>query len=118
MDDLGAQISYLVLDRGVSVLAPNGQRIGDVEHVLYDEEVDVFDGVIIAMAQPPVGHRFADADQIDEIREHGVLLNVGVDQLHEPTDNPGVLEADPDDVMDSPLHARLRRAWDWLSGNY
>lgn len=114
--DLGSQISYLVLAHGVPVLDRDGERVGDVEHVLYDSGVDVFDGIIVTTSSLPGGHRFADADQVEAIYERGVVLKVSGAELHEPTENPGVLAANPDDVMDGPLQSRLRRAWDWLSG--
>ena len=36
--------------------------------------------------------------------------------LHAPEANPAVMEVDPDDVVESELRARLRRAWDVISG--
>jgi uncharacterized protein YrrD len=118
MDDLGAPISHLVLRPGAPVFDRDGKRVGVVEHVLYDAEVDVFDGIIVDTSPLPGGLRFADADQIDGIFERGVVLNVTREELHEPSENAPALEADPDDVMESPLQARLRRAWDWISGRY
>ena len=38
--------------------------------------------------------------------------------LHQPSANPATMEASPDDVTESELERKLRRAWDLLSGNY
>ncbi len=116
VDDLGAPISYLALPRGVPVYDAAGERVGTVDHVLADERVDVFDGLIVDTRPRPGGHRFADADQIAELHERGVVLSVGGAALHEPTPAPAAMRATPDDVAASGLEAKLRRAWDWISG--
>ena len=119
--DLGNPISYLVLADGTPVLASDGQEVGRVEHVLADADADVFDGIIVDMRAGPGGHRFADADQVDAIHEHGVVLALDADaaaRLPEPAENPATLSADPDDTVPDTLSDKLRRAWDYLSGRY
>lgn len=118
MDDLGAPIAYLVLQTGTAVYDAAGERIGTVEHVLADASIDVFDGLVVDTRIGPGGLRFADADQIGELYEHGVMLTVTGDALHDPEPGPGVIDADPADGGESPLTGRLRRAWDWISGRY
>jgi hypothetical protein len=119
--DLGDPISYLVLAEGTAVLSSDGERLGTVEHVLAVADADVFDGVIVDMRAGPGGHRFADASQIDRIYERGVVLALDQDaagRLPEPSENPAAMDADPDDVTPDGLDDKLRRAWDYLSGNY
>ncbi len=118
MDDLGAPGSYLTLEPGTAVFDSNGEEIGAVEHVLADADKDIFDGVIIDCSKLPGGHRFADADQVAEIHERGVVLTVPAPELAEPSENAATMEAAPDDSADSTATRRLRRAWDLLSGNY
>jgi hypothetical protein len=119
--DLGDPISYLVLEDRTPVISADGQRIGTVEHVLADANSDVFDGVIVDMRAGPGGHRFADASQIETIHERGVVLTLdqaAAEQLPEPAANPAAMGANPDDVTPDGLDDKLRRAWDYLSGNY
>ena len=119
--DLGDPISYLVLEDGTPVISADGQKIGTVEHVLADADSDVFDGLIVDMRAGPGGQRFADASQIDTIHERGVVLTLdqaGAERLPEPSENPATMGADPDDVTPDGLDDKLRRAWDYLSGNY
>ena len=119
--DLGNPISYLVLADGTPVLASDGQEVGRVEHVLADPDADLFDGVIVDMRAGPGGHRFVDADQVDAIHEHGVVLALDAEaaaRLPEPAENPATLSADPDDTVPDTLSDKLRRAWDYLSGRY
>ena len=118
MPDLGPPTSYLALERGVPVYDAAGERVGEVDHVLADPSVDVFDGLIVDTRPLLGGHRFADADQIEALHERGVVLRVGRDDLHEPSANPPAVRATPDDVDESGLAERLRRAWDWISGRY
>jgi uncharacterized protein YrrD len=120
MEDLGAPTSYLACAAGTPVIDATGAQVGAVSHVLSDEELDVFDGIVVTRHHDPLEHRFADADQIASIHERGVQLNVTWDQLHKPSENPAVLEAGAEDMAGSEaghvLRERLRRAWDLISG--
>ena len=116
--DLGAPVSYLVLEAGAPVYDAGGAEVGRVEHVLADEDKDIFDGIVVDARTGPGGWRFAEAEQVDRLHERGVVLSVGADALHDPEPGPGVLEADPADAGEDPIRERLRRAWDYISGNY
>jgi uncharacterized protein YrrD len=97
-EDLGAPIAYLVVKDGIPVYDRSGDRVGEVEHVLADEQEDVFHGLIVKSHH---GHRFAAADQVDGLYERGVIVAVPAERL--PTARR----------TDEEKH-RLRRAWDWL----
>jgi uncharacterized protein YrrD len=114
VDEIGRPIAYLALEEGTPVYDRDGDRIGVVEHVLADEPVDIFHGLIIHTLPLPGRHLFADADQVAELHERGVLLSVDQSQLHEPR-QPSTLAKPDDGSVENPLQARLRRAWDWLS---
>jgi uncharacterized protein YrrD len=119
--DLGQPISYEVLERGTPVYSSDGAQIGTVAHVLAVEEEDVFDGVVIAEHRGHGGHRFADADDIDRIYERAVMLKLDREassRLPEPSANPAVVHEDPARPTSGPLAQKLRRAWDYVSGNY
>lgn len=118
MDDLGAPTSYLALQRGTDVFDAAGERLGVVEHVLADEGTDIFDGLIVDTRLGFGGWRFADADQIEELFERGVVLKVAGSELHDPERSPGVVDVELSDAKGNALTDRLRRAWDYLSGNY
>jgi hypothetical protein len=121
MDDLGAPGSYLTLGPGVPVYSSDGERLGEVEHVLAEPEEDIFDGIVFDASPMPGGHRFVDAPEVDEIYEKGVVLTVdaaAARDLPEPGPNPAAMEASPDDVTESELERKLRWAWDRISGNY
>jgi uncharacterized protein YrrD len=110
VEDLGAPTSYLVLEEGVPVYDRSGERVGVVLHVVADWAQDIFDGLIVRRA-PHVGRRrFADVDQIAELRERGVRLSVEADALHR-------LDGRGETQKDSPLEARLRRALERISGD-
>ncbi|MGO9961768.1 MAG: hypothetical protein ACLP50_38310 [Solirubrobacteraceae bacterium] len=118
--DLGPPISYELLAKGTPVLSRDGHQIGEVAHVLAAEDEDIFDGIVIAEHVGAGGHRFADADDIGEIHERGVLLKLSREasaQLPEPSANPAVMGEDPGDPAPG-VSDKLKRAWDFLSGNY
>jgi hypothetical protein len=71
--------------------------------------------VIIHTLPLPGRHLFADAEQIADLHERGVVLSVDRDRLHEPRDEPARTKSDEADRAESALEARLRRAWDWVS---
>jgi hypothetical protein len=119
--DLGDPTSYLELERGTAVFSADGDQIGTVGHVLADEEEDIFDGIVIDIRLGPGGHRFADATQIEGLYTGGVVLKLNAADAHElpePSANPGVVEADADDMAPDGLGDKLKRAWDRISGNY
>lgn len=76
MDDLGAPLSYLVLEKGVPVYSSDGQRLGRVVRVLSAPEANMFDGIIFDTKAGPGGHRFVDAPEVGQIYERGVVLTI------------------------------------------
>ena len=121
MGDHGQPRSYLDADEGVDVVSSDGQVLGKLEHVLADEQSDIFDGIVVDTSAGPGGHRFVDAPQVARIFEQGVELTIGVrdvENLHEPSENPAAMSADPSDVAPDHLSDKLRRAWQLISGNY
>ena len=123
MEDLGAPASYLVCGEGTPVYSSDGEKLGEVEHVLADEDTDIFDGIVIDRSILPGGQRFADASQIGEIYERGVVLTVdaaAAQSLPEPSANPAAMETTGEDFVerewDDELEGKLKRAWDRISG--
>jgi hypothetical protein len=111
--DLGLPIAYTALQEDTPVYDREGTRIGVVEQVLADEPVDIFHGLIVHTLPLPGRHLFADADQISELHERGVVLSVARDDLHEPREEPKQTGGH-DKPINEVLEAGLRRAWDWL----
>jgi uncharacterized protein YrrD len=121
MEDLGAPGSYMTLGEGVPVYSRDGQRLGEVEHVLAEPDKDIFDGIVFDASPLPGGHRFVDAPEIESIHERGVVLALdaaGAERLPEPSENPARMSASPDDTAEGDLERKLRRAWDLISGRY
>ena len=121
MDEYGQPRSFLEIDEGVDVISSDGERVGKLEHVLVDEQSDIFDGVIIDVRTGPGGHRFADSAEVEEFRERAVVLKVAaaaVAGLPEPSENPAVMQHGGEEDSEGALAGKLRRAWDLLSGRY
>jgi hypothetical protein len=76
VDDLGAPLSYLVLEKGVAVYSRDGERLGRVTRVLSAPEANMFDGIIFDTKAGPGGHRFVDAPEVGQIYERGVVLTI------------------------------------------
>ena len=122
--DLGAPTSYLTIAEGLPVYSSDGESVGEVQHLLADPDSDVFDGLVIDASSLPGGLRFADASQVGDIYERGVVLKVdaaAAERLPEPSANPATMSVGPDDVAEGEvegLERKLKRAWDLVSGNY
>jgi hypothetical protein len=110
-DQLGRPIAYLALSEGTPVYDRNGNRVGVVEHVM--DVGRLFEGLIIHTHPLPGHHVYADANQISEVRERGVMLSVDREELHDLRKQPVRRRRDG---PERPLEARLRRAWDWIAG--
>lgn len=109
-DQLGPAIAYLALKDGTPVYDREGSRVGVVEHVM--AVGGIFDGIIIHTYPLPGRHLYADARQIAELRERGVLLSVDREQLHDPRRESARRRGNRGE---SSLEGRLRRALDWMT---
>jgi uncharacterized protein YrrD len=122
VEDLGAPSSYLELGKGAECFTCDGEKVGKVEHVLAVPEDDIFDGIVLDTSVLPGGHRFVDAEQVEEIFDRGVLLKIdrkAAEDLPEPTANPAAMEVTADDLAgggEGKLKRKLHRAWELISG--
>jgi hypothetical protein len=69
----GAPIAYTVLERGVPVIASDGQTVGSVDHVVAAPEQDIFHGIVFRSGG---GRHFVGADQVASLHEMGVDLKI------------------------------------------
>jgi hypothetical protein len=120
--DIGEPVSHYALEQGARVFSSDGEDLGAVEHVLSDEDLDVFDGIVFDARSGPGGWRFADAEQVGDIGSKGVVLTVdaaGAARLPEPGENPAELESHgTEDAPPRELQGKLQRAWDLISGKW
>jgi uncharacterized protein YrrD len=108
------------LSPGTPVYTADGEQIGNVAMILAAEEEDVFDGIVIGDHRLGKAHRFADADDVQQIFERGVVLKLAkadCDELPRPSANPAVMRDDPAESRADLRREKLKRAWDLISGN-
>jgi hypothetical protein len=111
----GDPISYKVVQRGTAVVSSDGEKFGEVDHVLADEEADLFDGIVVKTDD---GIRFVDADQVRDITTERVTCTFdrsGVHTLSQPDGAPvysvDVLRAESKDLNDRISHLFGRKDW-------
>jgi hypothetical protein len=114
VEDLGPPIAHLALKEGTPVYDRGGERIGVVDRVVTDRDDRIFEGLIVHTQPLPGRHLYATHAQIAELRERGVVLGVERDALQEV--GPPARRRPARHPAESPLHAFVRRAWDFLSG--
>ncbi len=115
--NLGAPSSYLAAFSGISVVSDDDVVVGSLMHVLAAEGVDALDGIIIEASVGGGGARFVDAVYVAGFYERAVTLRIDSEScadLPRPHAPPAV--ADAAQVDPSGLAAKLRRAWEVLSG--
>ena len=81
-------ISYDELATHTPVVSASGAEIGTVAHVLADEHLDLFDGIVVKTHR---GIRFIDRDQVDSITRARVTTTIsdaGIDDLPAPAGEP------------------------------
>jgi hypothetical protein len=71
--DEGAPIAYSVLEKGVPVVASDGQQLGTIHHVVAAPDEDIFHGLVIATDH---GRRFVEAAAVEALHEHQVDLRL------------------------------------------
>jgi hypothetical protein len=116
VDDLGPPIAAAALEEGTPVYGRAGAKVGVVEEFVGDRENDIFDGILIHTLPLPGRHRLASVDQISDVRERGVLLSVGAEELHDPDAQRRRRSAADARPREPALQHRLRHAWDRLTG--
>jgi hypothetical protein len=105
----GSPIAYLVLQPGTAVYTADRQEIGTVEQVLFVQEEDVFDGIVV---QTGDGLRFVDASEVDGIFERCVITSLSLEQanaLPPPEHAPPVYGVDPSQGTGKSLRDRFHR---------
>ena len=108
MADAGTPISYEALAIKTPVLDASGAEFGTVAHVLADEHLDVFDGIVVKTHE---GIRFLDRDQITTITTTVVTTTLTAEQaaaLPKPDGEP-IYEVDALQGIGPSLTAHLRK---------
>ncbi len=101
-------ISYEALAKGTPVVSASGAEIGTVAHVLADEHLDLFDGLVV---KTPHGIRFIDRDLIGTITAAQVMTTIAdadADALPKPDGEP-IYEVDAVQAEGTSLTDRLGR---------
>jgi hypothetical protein len=77
MADEAVPIAYTALQPGTPCQSSDGEEFGTVEAVLAVEDMDVFDGIVVATA---AGKRFVDADHVGQIFTTHVVSTLSAEE--------------------------------------
>jgi hypothetical protein len=97
--DEGNPIAYEVLEKGVPVLASDGEQVGTVHHVVAAPAQDIFHGLVVSV--PGQGQRFVEAADVASLHERGVDLRIdskAAGKLPEPGGGAPVYDEDPGEM--------------------
>jgi uncharacterized protein YrrD len=88
-------VSWLVVERGWTVVAANGSEVGKVEEVVGDPEEDIFNGLAISTSLLGAP-KYVPAERVVEIAEGRIELDLSPEAAHElpdykrPTESEGL----------------------------
>jgi uncharacterized protein YrrD len=80
-----AQISWMALTEGTSVVSSDGEEVGKVSAVVADVGKDIFSGITFKQGLLS-GDHFVPADRIAEITQSRVLLDLTAGEAQELPD--------------------------------
>jgi len=105
-------VSWIVIEKGWTVLDSNGDAVGQVHEVTGDENADIFDG--LAVSNGILSHtRYVPSESVAEIREGEVVLDIPREQAERLE---AFTEAAPEEqVLPESSTWYQRLAW-WLTG--
>jgi len=68
-------VAWLLVERGWEVVSSDGQKVGNVDEVLGDENADIFDGLAVAsgLLKKP---KYVPAERVGEIVDGRVTLEL------------------------------------------
>jgi len=79
---MGDPVSWLMVERGWSVLDRSGEKVGTVEQVLGDQSSDIFNG--LAVSHGLVGRpRYVPSERVASIHEGSVELSLDKDAFEQ-----------------------------------
>jgi hypothetical protein len=113
--DEGEPIAYLLLERGVAVLASGGEHVGTVHHVVAASEQDIFHGLVITLAGQR-DQRFVAAADVAALHERGVDLKIDAEEVNAlvpPGGAAPVYREDPATTKWSHWTGKLSGRGDW-----
>lgn len=76
--DKGLPIAYHVLEKDVPVYAADGEKVGRVDRVVAEPELDIFHGLVVRVRR---GRRFVAAEQVASLYERGVDLSIDATEV-------------------------------------
>lgn len=78
-DSAAKPVSWYAIEHGWSVASVDGDSVGTVTEVLGDEQLDIFNGILISRGLGRAG-RYVPAEQIRVIEEGQVVVSVPSDE--------------------------------------
>jgi uncharacterized protein YrrD len=71
-------VSWKVVERGWDVIGADGEKLGHVDDILGDDELDIFDGISVSGGLLK-GRRYVAADQVGPIYDGEIHVLVAKD---------------------------------------
>ena len=83
-------VSWMVAERGWSVVASDGSEVGKLDQVLGDPEADIFDGLAVGAGTVLDRPRYVPSEKVGEIEEGTLHLTIDAEEYKqlEPYEPP------------------------------
>ena len=86
-------VSWLVIERGWTVVAADGTEVGKVEEVVGDPEDDIFNGLAVSTSLLGAP-KYVPAERVAEIAEGRVELDLSPEAAHELREYKGPTQSE------------------------
>ena len=73
-------VSWKVAERGWSVVASDGSKVGKIDQILGDPEADIFDGLSVGAGAILDRPRYVPSETVGEIEEGTVHLTIDAEE--------------------------------------
>lgn len=73
-------VSWMIAERGWSVVASDGSEVGKLDQVLGDPEADIFDGLAVGAGTVLDRPRYVPSEKVGEIEEGTLHLTIDAEE--------------------------------------
>jgi hypothetical protein len=106
-------VAWVVIEPGWKVVASDGSDVGRVEEVVGDENVDIFDGLVVSSSLFGRSKKYVPSEQVGDIYTNEVHLKLTPDEIERLGEYEEAAASEQIEPVDAPnpIVRALKRAF-------